>query len=116
MTGLRVDLAVITSSQFLYAESSCPDFWATVTGWHREYDSGCQKTYENNPSRVRVESSRTYDNDVFICGPFLQGANTKIHDHEVVGKGSGSYSYSTNMSKSGSCAWLLWNEAIFVVL
>ena len=91
----------------------CPKYRRAATGWRVSYDSGCSTGYDNGAA-YRVESSRTFDNDWFPCGIFfpfpLLGATTWVHDHSVVGKGTGHYTYSTTMGKSGNCAWLLHSE------
>ena len=94
---------------------SCPDYWLTNTGWSRIYNSGCNYQWAENNYKYRVFSSRTYDNTTFVCGPFLSGAQTKIHNHILVGKRNGSVEYSTTMRKSGRCSWLLWSETILIV-
>ena len=94
---------------------SCPDYWLTNTGWSRIYNSGCNYQWAENNYEYRVFSSRTYDNTTFVCGPFLSGAQTQIHNHILVGKRNGSVEYSTTMRKSGWCSWLLWSETILMV-
>ena len=98
--------------------NSCPYYRLTLTGWSVSYDSGCINGYQNNQSEYKVESSRTFQNTTFPCTPFpiiLRGATTTIHDHELVGTGSGSVQFSTNMGKSGLCSWLLWSETILIL-
>ena len=90
----------------------CPQYWRSGTGWHLEYDSGCSTGYLS-AAEYKVESSRTYDNDIFVCGltlPLpLKGAKTWVHDHRLIGLGTGYVRYSTTMDKSGDCAWLLYS-------
>ncbi len=88
------------------SRAQCHYYILVMTGWHIEYDSTCYIGYLN-PAEYVVKSSRTFDNDTFVCPPWHKGATTWAHNHRLVGTGTGQVRYSSDWGKSGPCAYLL---------